>query len=287
VRRGPATSDDVRATSSIDYVRPGFSFPVALVAPPIIMQQRADKTSKCKNSFGSFFQTNLWQHTIEGETCREPYSCGDLVDSSTNFMACSADSPPPSFFGQKALLDEGKPKFFEFLSTVTDAPVIRRGQETIETNLYLDFQTRVIEVVMIAFAPEYGIASTIKISAALGSKVSVDYSVQHFASHENQQLRTYTIVTCIGMAISCVILAEKIFTVLHCDWKKARLGFIFDLIIQGTYIHKHIHMHIYIHMHMHICIYVYTYIHIYICNIYIYMYISVLIYIYMYICIYI
>jgi len=176
VRRGPATSDDVRATSSIDYVRPGFSFPVALVAPPIIMQQRADKTSKCKNSFGSFFQTNLWQHTIEGETCREPYSCGDLVDSSTNFMACSADSPPPSFFGQKALLDEGKPKFFEFLSTVTDAPVIRRGQETIETNLYLDFQTRVIEVVMIAFAPEYGIASTIKISAALGSKVSVDYS---------------------------------------------------------------------------------------------------------------
>lgn len=76
---------------------------------------------------------------MDSETCRTPYDCGDLTDSSTVLMVCSSKSPSASFFGQKALLNFGafgardQSKFFEFLQTVTDAPVLRRGNETFET----------------------------------------------------------------------------------------------------------------------------------------------------------
>jgi hypothetical protein len=79
---------------------------------------------------------------------------------------------------------------------------------------------------------EYGIASAIKITANLDSKVTVDYGVTHFASLENERLRTYTIATIIGIVISVIILAEKISTVLHRDWNEAKFGFIFDFFIQ-------------------------------------------------------
>jgi len=146
LRRGPALTDNERATMSISYVQPGFSYPASLVAPPIILQQRRDKSTECNNRLGTDFQQDLWRETILGDTCSAPYSCAGLADAPTALMACSADLPPDSFFGQSAQKWEGgQLKFFEFLQTVTDAPVLMRGNETFETSSYLDFQTKVCD----------------------------------------------------------------------------------------------------------------------------------------------
>ena len=235
VRRGPVLADKVRAASSIDYDRQAFTYPMVLVTPPIILQQRRHASTTCNTELGSLFQKKLWEDTVSGETCRTPYDCGDLLDDSTALMACSSTAAPVRFFGQDPLREDEKLRFFEFLQTVVEADIIRRGTEEPETfkaQEYFDAQTQEIQVILVAFSPEYGVASLLKISAQLSSEVSVDYSVTHFSSLENERLRAYTIATCVGMAISVVIFAEKVVTTLHRDWKEARFGFIFDVVIQ-------------------------------------------------------
>ena len=232
VRRGPAVPDKVRASSSILYNRQAFPYPLALVTPPIILQQRRDATVTCNNKLGTHFQKALWEDTVSGETCRSPYNCDKLMDSSIALMACSSAVAPKHFFGQKLNLLDGQPKFSEFLQTVVDAHTLKRGNETFEAQQYFDAQTKVIEVILVAFSPQYGMASSLRISAHLSSRVSVDYSVTHFSSLEQERLRTYTIATFVGIAISVAILVEKILTLMHRDWLEARSGFIFDLFIQ-------------------------------------------------------
>ena len=49
-----------------------------------------------------------------------------------------------------------------------------------------------VSVIMVAFSPEYGIASTISIAASFPADDSVDYSVEHFQSLEGSLLENVT-----------------------------------------------------------------------------------------------
>jgi len=212
--RGPQMLDEeARAKARISYVRPTFSYPAALVSPPLVLQERLDKTAQCKNSLGTLFQKSLWARTVEGETCSAPYDCGDLLSDSRLLMSCSLDQPAPSFLGQTDRVAKDGALFYpEFLQSITDAPILSRGNETAMTNSYIDFQTKKIVIQMVAFSPEYGIASDIDITANFGSDVSVDFRVRDIQSIEGDRLTTYTWYMASAIIVSFLILLDKVFT---------------------------------------------------------------------------
>lgn len=116
VRRGPANFDSVRMTSTIDYDRAIYAYPTALVAPPLILQTRAEKTDVCRNNLGSVYAEQLWKQTVDGVTCELPYQCDDaFLSNSTSLLSCRTSSPPQTFFGQTPLVLNGQQQFYEFL----------------------------------------------------------------------------------------------------------------------------------------------------------------------------
>jgi hypothetical protein len=128
-------------------------------------------------------------------------------------MSCSDDKPPSSFLGQTDRVAKNGDLFYaEFLQTITDATILSRGNETFMTNSYLDFHTKKIVIQMVAFAPEYGIASAIDITAIFGSDVSVDFRVRDFQSLEGDRLNTYAWYMVSAIVVSLLILLEKVLT---------------------------------------------------------------------------
>lgn len=172
---------------------------------------------------------------MQGGACRLPYECDeDLKNQSTALLACSADRSPTTFFGHAQKDLGGKPQFYEFLQSITDASILVRDGKPLETDGYIDAQTKSVAVTMISYAADFGIASTISITALLGSAVSVDYEVRHFQSLEGEHLQTYRNICIIGYLMAALILIEKVVTVLHKDTSRTKvlLGLATDCVVQ-------------------------------------------------------
>ena len=107
-----------------------YNYPVALMAPPIVLQKRVQKTPNCSTLAGTDFTQTLWNHTVYGEKCHFPYDCGsDLASDPTELMTCKTTDNPTKFFGAHKLgseLGHMHGLFFEFLQTVSDAEVLLR-----------------------------------------------------------------------------------------------------------------------------------------------------------------
>ena len=60
LRMGPSVSDEDRMAKPIEYDRRIFTSPLALIAPPIILQERKTSSSQCNNDLGTSYLNNLW-----------------------------------------------------------------------------------------------------------------------------------------------------------------------------------------------------------------------------------
>jgi len=202
----------------------------------LLPQTRRRKTDTCKHSLGTLLQKKSWGETVKGPTCQPPFECDDdLMNQSTALLACSSPASPDSFFGHASLdLGGGQPQFYEFLSSIADASILVREGVPQETEGYLDAQTESVAVTMVAYAADFGIASTISITALLDSDVSLDFDVQHFQSLEGDDLEMYKNIIILGFVLAAVILAEKVATVYHKNTHRTRvlLGLAVDLVVQ-------------------------------------------------------
>ena len=118
--------------------------------------------------------------------------------------------------------------------SITDAPILVRNGTQYETSSFLDAQTTSITVKMVAFAPEYGLASVIAITAKMSADVEVDFDVKHFQSLEGDQLIEYRAVSIFGFVLAAVILVEKIYTITTNDkpWHDDLPVFVLDILVQ-------------------------------------------------------
>jgi hypothetical protein len=60
LRMGPSASDEDREDEPIEYDRRIFSSPLALIAPPILLQERKTPSSHCNNVLGTAYVADLW-----------------------------------------------------------------------------------------------------------------------------------------------------------------------------------------------------------------------------------
>ena len=118
--------------------------------------------------------------------------------------------------------------------SITDAPILVRNGTQYETSSFLDAQTTSVTVAMVAFAPEYGLASTISITATMSADVEVDFEVKHFQSLEGDQLNEYRAVSIFGFVLAAVILVNKIYTITTrgSEWHEYLPGFVLDILVQ-------------------------------------------------------
>ena len=109
-----------------------------------------------------------------------------------------------------------------------------RNGATYETSSFLDAQTTSITVAMVAFAPEYGLVSTISITATMSADVQVDFDVKHFQSLEGDVLNEYRVVSIFGFVLAGVILVDKVYTITSSnkDWHEDLPGFLLDIGLQ-------------------------------------------------------
>ena len=128
-----------------------YTYPVSLVSPPILLQTRLESTDTCKNELGTVFLGKMWNDTVFGVACESPYECDeDIRSDSTELMSCSRDSAASSFFGQTPLELGGQLRFYEFLQSITDAPILVRNG-TFDTSTFLDAQTTSVTIAMVCF----------------------------------------------------------------------------------------------------------------------------------------
>ena len=118
--------------------------------------------------------------------------------------------------------------------SITDAPILVRNGTQYETSSFLDAQTTSVTVAMVAFAPEYGLASTISITATMSANVEVDFDVKHFQSLEGYQLNEYRAVSIFAFVLAAVILVEKIYTITTSerDLREDLPGSVLDILVQ-------------------------------------------------------
>ena len=122
--------DKKRKTGTIPYDLSEFTYPVNLIAPPVVFQKRKEETVNCSTIAGSDYTMALWNETITGEKCSFPYDCGDeLMNDQTKLLRCKASTAPKKFFGATKVGTEHpahEGKFFEFLQTVASAHMLKR-----------------------------------------------------------------------------------------------------------------------------------------------------------------
>ena len=125
VRTGPRSVDKKRKLGRIQYARSEYTYPVALIAPPVVFQKRKVETPNCSTIAGTDYNYFLWNLTTNGEKCEFPYDCGET----TNMLECKKDESPSKFFGAKRIAEGPRSQagwFFEFLQTIGAAKVLKR-----------------------------------------------------------------------------------------------------------------------------------------------------------------
>jgi len=241
LRRGPASK---RPPSGIQYDRAKKLSSLTLVAPPLVLMKRRSPSSNCSTQIGSAYVKSLWQSTVTGVTCQSPYRCDSaLLGEPTELLSCSLDvrkrNGNASFFGKEPLLQhhgstDSTPQFWEFLQSITDASVLVRDQVYFTSN-FIDAQTSDVRITMVSFAADHGIASIFDITAHFFERVSVDFSIRHAQSLEDEDLDEYRNLVIFALLLSSVILIEKFWTFCHLTdhgKNEKRASMVVDLVLQ-------------------------------------------------------
>ena len=253
LRRGPKILDEDRINFKVDYQTPpaGYPYQVSLVSPPLLLQTRTHRSEKCTYKLGTEYNAKVWGNAVN-VTCRAPYICSDgMMSNPTELMACASKEMPAVFFGREAIDMRGKKVFYEFLQTIGDAELILREEKKqkkdMATRAFVDPQTDTLSCLMVAYSAQFGICSTIEITATFASDVKLDFTVTHFQSVEGEDRVAYMQLTMSVLVLSFIICIEKIFTArymawgslcekqdqnLEFDWIDIRKGFIVDMIVQ-------------------------------------------------------
>ena len=103
------------------------------------------------------------------------------------------------------------------MQTIVESKIVVRDLEPIETQSFIDSQTREVQISMTGFSAQHGIASCITVTALFRTDMRASWNIEHLQSLEGAELSQYTTCIVIGLVLACVIAIEKILD-LNLDW---------------------------------------------------------------------
>lgn len=213
-RTGPTHGNDERLTRLISYDQRRYSNPAFLVTPPLVRTRRGTPSAKCPDgSFGEAVHEDVRTLALD-ERCQSPYACTEIdLSSPTSLLSCTNMVSPPSHFGRR--LTQGSAFFTEFLATLTNTPSLLRNGTNFQTDTFIDQQTAEVEILLLALATEYRIASEIRIKATLGAQITMTSSIAHYTEMRAPDRERIFRLLCIGWIAVLLAVGEVTFRIVQ------------------------------------------------------------------------
>jgi len=184
-RLGPKQNDRQRQLVQSKSTKTNYPYRAALLAPPIIFQQRASEQVDCPYSYSSDWVKS--QHsTMLDEKCARTVCADELVNNQFSVMSCKGPGmgKGSTYFGLNATRFHGDVGFADLLYTITDHEYLIRNGKSIRNTTFIDGGTTHVEIMMVFFSPTLGIVTVMTVDAAMGvgggTQVEVQMEINHF-----------------------------------------------------------------------------------------------------------
>jgi len=220
LRRGPIVSNFAREKSRIPYSRVSYSSTTFLGAPLLVETRRAVASTDCEQgSFGR--QAHERVHQFAKQTrCHGIYNCGNNF-TADEFLSCANPRVlDRRHFGRNVNNDH----FTEFLASIVEAPYLIRANDIYATRDFIDRQTLSVDVLAVAIASQFGVASLIDIKAKLGATVTVTFDIQSIRSIETDDLSEIQSILAIGFGLVVLATIDLIFRSWRMRKRRHRYG---------------------------------------------------------------
>jgi hypothetical protein len=196
IRYGPAKPRNVERVQFGRYERIGIEkknyLPrLALIATPIVFQQRVSPSPQCPTSFGGDWIRA--QHTkVINSTCAPPYQCpADVLERPELSISCAGPMVDNgTYYGLESMRFEGRRGYAELLFSITEHDKLFREGQLLPTAAFFDSLTTAVQLILVFFSPQYGMTSVMTVRANLGgpSPLDVTVDVEHVEIVEGAKL---------------------------------------------------------------------------------------------------
>lgn len=170
--------------------------------------------------------------------CVAPYICADYAPS--NVFQCPDGSDDSLFFGILPQDFLGRKVYLEFLTTITNFPIVVRRRvadgpyEIMRTENFLDTLTEEIEIVALFYSAEFSITSRLTVTfAAIDSSVQGDFDIQHFIPLMGDDLADFQVIQYLIICVQLLLFVDnlKLFRDIWKSWGYANMKVSYDIII--------------------------------------------------------
>lgn len=222
LRQGPAMTDAKRMKRTVKYDRLAFSAPGFLLAPPLLLQVRSQKTAECGKSYSSWGLQKVWHDIVRGPICDTPFECAaDIRSSPLPLLSCSQDQfdETSEWFGKKTMKVgfghlAGYHAFPEYLTSGTQVPMQVRNGETLDSDGLLDTETRMASVIMLLLAPDADLLSYLQITAYFEhSDVQIVREYSQVSGLEGAALQGCLVVHVTAFLVAVLLLVNNWYTI--------------------------------------------------------------------------
>jgi len=220
LRRGAHPIMQTQVTSNLKREAKLFTEKTFLVAPPVIFQTRGENHS-CGWTFSDTVIETFYELGRRRQ-CSTPYECQDYSQKSV--YQCAKGESNATFFGLVPQDNE----YLEFLSTMTDFPIIVRPRaadgklEVMRTENFLDTLTSSIRVAAVFFSAEFGITTKLDVVFQMTEgTVTGSYDMQHFVAMTGDDLEQFTMVQGFMVCAQIFLLIDNIRVAVETwrDWR--------------------------------------------------------------------
>jgi hypothetical protein len=216
IKRGPSRPLQDQLTQRMSQRREAFSQKSLLIAPPLLVQARAD-SGPCASDFSDEVVRRYLALSL-AEQCSEPYECEGMKQS--DVYDCPSDQlQTEPFFGIESSIRRGDPVYIEYLSAIADNSVLFRTSETgqkepISVNKFVDSRTRTVELAALFYSVEFGITTDLRVTFdTTGGRVMGDFSIRHYVAVTGTTLNHYWLVQCVVIALLVVMGFDNVLSI--------------------------------------------------------------------------
>ena len=157
-RNGPLTTNRLRKEVRIPVEKVDYVERSTLMAPPILFQTMARKTSTCPFNHSSIFVANLNNKALIDKCNEDIFDCDESIKQTNHSaIACiGEDENNASFFGIPPLEFNGNTGYADFLYAIADNSFLYRERLT-KTDGFINSATREAQVMLVFFTPQSGL----------------------------------------------------------------------------------------------------------------------------------
>ena len=206
IRDGPRPSG--LSDQRVPLQKNDYPFRFAMIAPPILLQNRVNLSDTCPVSFSNTW-LGIQREKVDNLTCAPPYQCSDdVLEHPSMTMACRGAPIYEDPMYRSEAIHVGKSRFFvELLYSIADNDFLYRNGELRSRRSLFNAQTASLTLYFFFYTPEIGVATVLTVSSdfSASTPASVKVDVSHINILEGPALYCFLAVQGCLFLVACSI----------------------------------------------------------------------------------